>query len=147
MDTPDETNVEIMSKLPNPGKRATEEWIGKMPDTPVPSYVKLRVYERHGGFCHIAKRKILAGEPWDMEHVKAICNGGENRESNLAPALADKHKGKTAKDRAIKAQTDKSKKKHIGITKQSGWNRTYKGRPVTHKVGGGVVYADTGEPV
>ena len=109
-----------MTKLSNPNKRSTEEWIGLTPDTPAPSYVKLRVYERYGGFCHIAKRKIAAGEPWDIDHVEALCNGGENRENNLAPALRDKHKGKTAKDRAIKAKTDKQKKSHLGIRKTQG---------------------------
>ena len=115
-----------MTRLPNPGKRSTEEWVGKTPDTSVPPYVKLRVYARHGGICHIAKRKIFAGEPWDIEHVDALCNGGENRESNLAPALRDKHKNKTANDRAIKAKTDRQKKKHLGIKKQSGWNKKLK---------------------
>lgn len=111
-----------MTKLPNPGKRSTEEWKGKTPDTAVPDYVKLRVWERHEGICHISKRKISAGEPWDVEHVKAICNGGENREGNLAPALRDKHKGKTANDRKFKAKTDKQKKKHLGIKKPKDWN-------------------------
>ncbi len=83
--------------------RAVPEWIGKTPDTPAPPRVRLRVFEAHNGVCHIAKRKIAAGEPWQLEHVKAIINGGENRESNMAPALVDKHREKTAEDLAEKS--------------------------------------------
>lgn len=97
--------------------RSVEEWIGKTDDTPIPPRVKLRVFEAHGGVCHIAKRKIRAGEPWDCDHVKAIINGGENRESNLAPALRDKHREKTAEDVAEKARIARKRAKHLGITK------------------------------
>ncbi len=83
--------------------RAVPEWIGKTPDTPAPPRVRLRVFEAHGGVCYLAKRKIAAGEPWQLEHVKALINGGENRESNLAPALTDKHREKTADDLAEKS--------------------------------------------
>lgn len=95
--------------------RSVPEWIGKSPDTPIPPRVKLRVFEAHGGVCHLAKRKIRAGEPWDADHVVALINGGENRESNLAPALRDKHREKTAEDVAEKALTYRQKAKHLGI--------------------------------
>ncbi len=99
--------------------RAVEEWIGKTDDTPVPDRVKLRVFQAHGGICHIANRKIMPGEPWDAEHVKAIINGGENRENNLAPALRDKHPIKTARDMAEKARTYRKRKSNLGIKKRS----------------------------
>jgi 5-methylcytosine-specific restriction protein A len=59
--------------------RAVEEWIGKTDDTPIPDRVKVRIWIKHGGICHLAKRKIMPGEPWDAEHVIAIINGGEKR--------------------------------------------------------------------
>lgn len=105
--------------------RAVEEWIGKTDDSPIPPRVKLRVFQAHGGICHIAKRKIMPGEPWDAEHVKAIINGGENRESNLAPALRDKHPIKTAADMAEKARTYRKRKSNLGI---KGRHRTIPGR-------------------
>lgn len=95
--------------------RATEEWVGKTDDTPIPPRVKLRVFERHGGICHLSGRKIRAGEPWDCDHVKALINGGENREANLAPALRDKHREKTALDVAEKAGIYRKRAKHLGI--------------------------------
>ncbi len=95
--------------------RAVEEWIGANDDTPIPQRVKVRVFERHGGICYLSKRKIGAGEPWDCDHVVAIINGGANRESNLAPALRDKHRDKTREDVSIKAKTAAIRAKHLGL--------------------------------
>jgi 5-methylcytosine-specific restriction protein A len=104
--------------------RSTEEWIGKTDDTPIPPRVKLRVFERHNGVCHLSGRKIRAGEPWDCDHVVALINGGQNRENNLAPALRDKHREKTARDVAEKARIASKKAAHLGIKP--------KGRSLTH---------------
>lgn len=95
--------------------RAVPEWIGKTPDTKVPPRVRLRIFERDGGRCHISGRKIAAGEPWELEHKVALCNGGEHRETNLAPALRDKHREKTAADVAEKAAIYRKASKHAGI--------------------------------
>lgn len=93
-----------------------KEWIGKTDDSRPPDYVRLRVFEREKGICHLSKRKIMPGEKWELEHVLAICNGGENRESNMAPALAAPHKVKTKADRATKSKNDSVRKKFLGIT-------------------------------
>ena len=95
--------------------REVPEWIGATPDTPIPPRVKLRIFERDKGRCHISGRLIRAGERWDAEHIKALCNGGENRETNLAPALTDLHKGKTANDVAEKSRNYRKRAKHLGI--------------------------------
>lgn len=94
--------------------RSVPEWIGKTDDTPAPPRVRLRVFEAHGGVCHLTGRKIGPGDKWDLDHVTALCNGGENRESNLAPALREEHRKKTAKDVAQKAKDRRVKAKHIG---------------------------------
>ncbi len=96
-------------------KRTVPEWIGKDADAAIPPRVRLRVFEAHGGVCHLSGRKIKAGELWDCDHIKALVNGGENRESNLAPALRDKHIAKTAEDVAEKSKVDRIRKKHLGI--------------------------------
>lgn len=106
--------------------RAVEEWRGKSDDAPIPARVRLRVFERHHGVCHISGRKIAAGEAWDCDHVVALINGGENRESNLAPALREKHREKTAEDMAIKSKTYRQRAKHLGIWPKS--KRPLKGR-------------------
>lgn len=83
--------------------RALPEWVGKTPDAKVPPRVRLRIFEREGGRCHLSGRKIVAGDLWDLDHGKALVNGGEHRESNLFPALRDKHREKTAADVAEKS--------------------------------------------
>jgi hypothetical protein len=95
--------------------RATKEWIGKTHDSKIPPRVKLRVFEAHGGICHLSKRKIAAGEPWDCDHIIALINGGEHREKNLAPALRDKHREKTAADVKEKATVARKAKANLGI--------------------------------
>jgi 5-methylcytosine-specific restriction protein A len=107
-------------KLPATGAltgRAVEEWVGASNDTPVPPRVRLRVFERHNGICYLTGRKIRPGDTWDLEHVHALHAGGEHREGNFAPALTTPHKKKTAEERALKADIEASRKKHLGITK------------------------------
>lgn len=95
--------------------RSVEEWIGKSDDAAIPPRVRARVFERHGGVCHISGRKILPADAWDCDHIIALINGGENRESNLAPALRDKHREKTADDVRLKSKVNRIRAKHLGI--------------------------------
>lgn len=97
--------------------RSVPEWIGKTPDTPVPPRVRLRVFEAYGGICYLSGIKIRPGDKWDLEDKIALINGGENRESNKAPALKDKHKEKTARDVAEKSMIARKRSKHLGIEK------------------------------
>jgi len=127
-----------------PTGRSLPEWIGKTPDAPIPRRVRLRVFERHGGICHISGRKIRPGEAWECDHIVALVNGGEHRERNLAPALIDKHKGKTAEDVAEKATAYRKKRKHLGIKKPSTLRRWSR---LKRKLDGTVVDRRTGEKV
>ena len=112
--------------------RHVEEWIGKNDDTPAPPRVRARVFIRHDGVCHLSGRQIRPGEKWELEHIIALCNGGENRESNLAPALVLPHREKTKQDRRVKAKDDRVRKRHLGVKKPRtirGW-RKFNGDPV-----------------
>lgn len=112
--------------------RSVEEWIGKTDDQKIPDRVRTRVFLRFGGRCYLSGRLIRSGDKWEIEHIKALCNGGEHRESNFAPALVDAHKEKTKIDRRIKAKTDRMRKRHLGI-KKSGWTipgRKFDGTPI-----------------
>lgn len=100
--------------------RSVPEWIGKTSDTPIPPRVRLRIFEAHGGVCHLSGRRIQAGEPWDCDHIVALVNGGEHRESNLAPALRDKHREKTAFDVAEKSIVRRKRMKSLGIAPKKG---------------------------
>ncbi len=92
--------------------RSTKEWVGRTPDTTIPARVKIRVFEAHGGVCALTGRKIRPGDDWDCDHIEALVNGGENRESNLQPALRFAHREKTKADVAKKAKNARVKKKH-----------------------------------
>jgi 5-methylcytosine-specific restriction protein A len=120
--------------------RTVDEWIGATPDTPIPPRVRLRVFEAHQGRCHISGRKITPADAWDCDHVVALVNwsgeGHGNRESNLAPALRDKHREKTAADVAEKSMIRRKRAKHLGIkpkgrpipgSKASGWRKRMDG--------------------
>ncbi len=100
--------------------RTVPTWVGASPDSKIPKRVRLRVFERHNGICHLTGRKIRAGEPWDCDHIVALCNGGAHAEDNLAPALKDAHKTKTREDVAIKSKTYRVRAKHLGIKPKSG---------------------------
>jgi 5-methylcytosine-specific restriction protein A len=95
-------------------RREIPEWIGKTPNSAPPDHVRQRIFLRCGGRCHIAKRKIMAAEPWDLDHVVALRDGGENRERNLAPALRDKHREKTASEAKARAHVDSLHAGHFG---------------------------------
>ena len=96
--------------------RSVPEWTGKTDDSRPPPHVRLRIFETHGGRCHFSGRRIMPGDNWDCDHVKALINGGENRESNLAPILRGKpHKEKTAADVAEKSTVYRKKAKHLGL--------------------------------
>lgn len=99
--------------------RSVEEWIGSSPDTSVPDRVRLRVFEKHGGRCYLSGRRIVPGDKWELEHKIALCNGGEHRENNLAPALSGPHKEKTKLDVAEKSKVARIRGKHLGIKKRS----------------------------
>jgi len=118
--------------------RAVPEWIGPTDDAPVPPRVRLRAFERAHGRCHLCTRKIGAGEYWECDHVAALCNGGANRESNLAPACRNCCKRKTARDVAEKAVGYRKRAKHLGIapkrarpmmgSRASGWKKRINGQ-------------------
>jgi len=100
--------------------RTVPEWIGRTPDTPAPPRVRLRIFERYDGKCWISGRKIMPGDKWQLEHPLALINGGENRESNLAPALVEPHKVKTAEDMAQKSKDYRVRAKHTGVELRRG---------------------------
>jgi 5-methylcytosine-specific restriction protein A len=96
--------------------RSTAEWIGKTPDSKIPEYVQLRIWDREGGRCYLTGRKLRKGE-YDFEHVIALSlwtgDGHGNRESNIRLAYREAHREKTKQDRKDKAKSDRVRKKHV----------------------------------
>ncbi|WP_210209325.1 HNH endonuclease [Fulvimarina endophytica] len=91
--------------------------------------MKQRIFVRHGGKCHRTGVKIGPTDAKDFDHVIALCNGGENRESNIAPILAGKpHAEKTAEDVAIKSKTARMRAKHLGLHPKPAGNSRLRSR-------------------
>ena len=102
-------------KIASPQGRSVEEWIGATPDAKVPKRVLLRIFDRAHGKCHLSGAKIQPGQPWQAEHIIALADGGEHRESNLAPALVEAHKEKTKREAKERAKVRAIRQAHIGI--------------------------------
>jgi len=94
--------------------RPVVEWIGKHHGVNIPPRVRQRIYDRDGGVCHLCKLPIKPGETWQADHVIALINGGEHRETNLAPAHSHCHVSKSAKDVAEKSKVARVRQKHTG---------------------------------
>lgn len=94
--------------------RSRPEWIGKSDDHRAPKSVRDRLKAEFPN-CNICDRKIEADENMALDHVKALINGGENREGNLRPVHQKCHAIKTAADVAEKAKIAAIRQKHHGI--------------------------------
>ena len=122
--------------------RSVPEWIGKTPDTAIPARVRNRVYNSAKGdgldpMCAICTRTLMPWDSFRYDHIIALVNGGENRESNIQLLCTTCHTAKTATDVAEKATVARKRKKHLGIkkkqtrplmgTKASGWRKRMNG--------------------
>jgi 5-methylcytosine-specific restriction protein A len=115
--------------------RAVPEWIAKHDDEAIPPRVELRVFQKHDGCCPKCGRKLRPGH-WACDHITALINGGQHRESNLQPLCNTPcHSQKTAEDVAEKSRTYKRRKSEVGIKKP---------RTITRwrRMNGAPVYAD-----
>lgn len=101
---------------------------------------RLEVFTRAGGVCHICGATIWPGEPWEVEHVIPIAQGGEDGGDNLAPAHVDCHASKTAQDAANTARAKRLQARHLGAkapsravvpgSKRSPWKKRLDGSVV-----------------
>ena len=123
--------------------RKVPEWIGKTPDTKIPTRVILRVLEAYGGKCAETGVKIGPLGGWQMDHIIALANGGENRETNLQPLITIAHKEKTAGDVAQKSKDRRVKSKHLSIHKPKSIMPGSKASKWKRKVDGTVVLRES----
>lgn len=75
---------------------------------------RAKLFEAHGGVCHICSAKIQAGEAWEAEHVIPLAIGGEDGGDNLKPAHVKCHASKTKRDRQTISKTERMRLKNIG---------------------------------
>lgn len=103
--------------------RTVPEWVATSDDQAIPPRVRLRVFGK--GICKKCTRRLLVGH-WDCDHIVALANGGQHRETNLQPLCIDPcHSDKTKADRKMKARADKQRKSNVGIKKR---HKTIPGR-------------------
>lgn len=96
------------------GRKVTE-WIGKTPATKPPKAVLDRLFLRQGGKCALSGRKIRPGDTTHADHIKALKDGGENREGNLQLVLATAHRAKTSAENTARAKEKRLRLKHAGL--------------------------------
>lgn len=96
-------------------RRTVDEWVGKTPDTAVSRLARDRVCFAQGDCCANCGRKFGGGLNAVIDHVVALINGGENRETNLQALCSDCHKVKTAADVALKTKVARVRSKHAGF--------------------------------
>lgn len=98
--------------------RSTVEWRGKTDDQAIPPRVKIRVFDKAEGRCSHCTLLIHGSLLPAYDHIVALVNGGENRESNLTLLCVPCHKVKTKIDVAEKSQVYYKRKKAIGIRRK-----------------------------
>lgn len=118
--------------------RSVPEWIGKTDDAPIPPRIRLRIFDRYSGICRLSGRTIRAGDAWQCDHIVALINGGQHRESNLVPVLIDPHRTKSKEDVAEKSRVAKRRKSFLGIKKPSRFPGS-RNSPFKRKLDGTVV--------
>jgi 5-methylcytosine-specific restriction protein A len=100
--------------------RSLPEWVGATPDSPIPPRVRVRVAMRAGRCCQQCTRPILEGDRGEVDHIVALVNGGENRESNLRFICRWCHAKKTLADVEEKSRVSRRLKRSLGIKTRSG---------------------------
>lgn len=76
---------------------------------------RVKIFDAGRGICHLCGLPIQAGQKWEADHVKPLWCGGEDHESNMAPAHVKCHSDKSKADAAPKAKTDRQRANHLGI--------------------------------
>lgn len=79
---------------------------------------RVDIFKRCEARCHICQGRINAGDPWDVEHIIPLAQGGDDYGDNLAPAHRRCHEAKTKQDTTNTARAKRREAKHLGA-KQS----------------------------
>lgn len=128
--------------------RKRPEWIGKTPDTAAPSWVKDRILRVQDDRCAECRNDFCAQLRPEFDHIIALINLGENRESNLRALCGPCHGKKTAADVALKAKVARVRGNHLGLKPRSsrpvgGWNA----KNFIQTLDGTVLHRATRQPV
>lgn len=92
-----------------------------MPRKRFSSKERVRLFDLHGGKCHLCGEKVQVGEAWDLEHIVPWELTQDDSDDNVRPAHKSCHKAKTADDVRGIRKADRAKAKHIGAVKRGWW--------------------------
>lgn len=95
--------------------RELKEWIGKTDDSAIPPRVKDRIFKRCAERCQDCGKPLNGRDKPEFDHIKALINGGEHRETNLQALCGPCHGLKTKSDVAEKSTVHGSRVRHLGF--------------------------------
>ncbi len=90
-------------------------WVGKNDRAMPPENVQLRIVQRYQGCCAGCQRKLMMGEPWQLDHLNPLEDGGVNAEGNLQPLCKPCHTSKTSTEATERAKVRAKTKAGYGI--------------------------------
>lgn len=93
--------------------REVAEWIGRNDDAMPGKLVRDRLSRRQGDCCAHCRNAFGPKRRAHCDHIVALIDGGENRESNLQMLCADCHKAKTKTEAADRKHTRDIRASHI----------------------------------
>lgn len=108
---------------------------------------KVALFDRHAGVCHICEQQIQTGRCWEVSHIVPLGLGGEDIDSNRAPAHKPCHAWQTRMtDLPAIAKARRVYARHIGAYEPR--RRLPFGRDdrLRRRMDGSVVFRATGQP-
>lgn len=90
-----------------------KEWVGRTPEAMPGQTVLLRLYAKQNEICACGCGQVmnLNRDKVDCDHIMALIDGGDNRESNLQLLLHACHKLKTSAEASARSEERRHKAK------------------------------------
>lgn len=95
---------------------------------------RVRVFNKHGGICHLCGLKIHAerGEKWEVEHVRALWKKGDDILENMRPAHERPcHRDKTDEEATERAKEFRMAANYLGVPKSGPKMRGHRDDDIT----------------
>lgn len=92
-------------------ERPVKEWVGRRPESMPTVKVQLRVFDRQEGKCACGCQVVMDfdRDEIDCDHILALKDGGENRETNLQLLRRKCHRSKTSAENTARADAERHK--------------------------------------
>ena len=77
--------------------------------------MRVDIFLRHDGICHMCKTKVVPGQEWDVSHEIPLEAGGSDDANNWLVAHRTCHREHTSKvDMPLIAKVKRQRAKHLG---------------------------------